>query len=257
MIVFLYGPDSYRRLRRKRFYVAQFEKKYGLRAEPIDLADADGLVRLETAAKSRSLFAKKKLLVLESISETEPKKLLPFVKMFVEDKDQSLLMAAGKKPVKALDILLKKPVVAEEFEALKGAEWIKFAKQEAKVSGARLAESAFVYLAAAYEGDGWGLVTELRKLAGMGKIVAKADLEAMGIETEKNYFALVQTLRAPNAAQRLGALEILLAIQEPAAKVFHILAALWTQRIGDFARYDQAIKFGRMDYEEALLDLAL
>ncbi len=257
MIVFLYGKDSFRRKERKNFYADQFQKKYNIPPERIDLADPEAFARFEEHAKGQSLFDPKKLILLENAFEAEPKQLLPLFGIFLESKDNGLLISEEKKPVKALGILLKKPVVAEEFEELKGAPWMAFARAEAKKLSVDIDADAFTFLAAAHEGDSWSLVTELRRLATAPKTVTKKQLEAAGLELEKNYFALVQTLRAPALSQRLSALQTLLAMNEPAAKIFNILAALWPQKTAAFAAYDQAIKFGRMEYEEALADLAL
>jgi DNA polymerase III delta subunit len=257
MIVFLYGPDSFRRKERKNFYADQFEKKYSLPAERIDLLEAGEFAHFEERAKGQSLFGPKKLLLLENAFEAEPKKLLPLLDIFLESKDSGLLISAEKKPVKALGVLLKKPVVVEEFETLKGPAWSRFVKDEAKKLEVKIEDAALSFLTESYEGDSWGLMTELYKLKGSSKTVTRKDLESSGLEPEKNYFALVQTLRAPTPAQRLGALQLLLAMNEPGAKIFNILAALWPQKAPEFALYDQAIKFGRMDYEEALTDLVV
>src|SRR5689334_8921593 len=98
MIVFLYGKDSYRRLERKKFYTAQFEKKYRIPVEILDLTDEDGLEKLEGHARSQSLFESKKLIVAENMSEAEPKKLVPILKQFAENKNRSLLFSEEKKP---------------------------------------------------------------------------------------------------------------------------------------------------------------
>ncbi len=257
MIVFLYGPDSYRRLARKNFYAGQFEKKYGIPARQIDLAAEDGLVRLEEAAKGQSLFEARQLLILENAFAPEPKKLLPLLEFFKNSKESNLLLTEDKKPVKALEALLKKPVIAEELPILKDAAWAKFARDEAKKAGAKIAPEALAFLAEAYAGDSWGLVTELRKSAGASEPLTPADLEGMGVERPRDYWFLVNALRNPRPAARLSALEAMLSAGEPAAKIFNILAALWSQRAADFAAYDRAVKFGRMDYDEALTDLAL
>jgi DNA polymerase III delta subunit len=257
MIVFLYGPDSFRRKERKNFYANQFEGKYGLSAERLDLLEPDGLARFEERAKGQSLFDAKKLIIIDNAFEAESKKLLSLFGIFLDSKESGLLISAEKKPVKALGMLLKKPVVAEEFDELEGAAWTKFVRDGAKKFGLEIDDDALGFLAAVHEGDSWSLMTELQRLSTASKKVTKKELESSGLELGKNYFALVQTLRAPTSSQRLGALQTLLAMNEPAAKVFNILAALWPQKAPQFASYDQAIKFGRMEYEEALTDLVL
>ena len=56
---------------------------------------------------------------------------------------------------------------------------------------------------------------------------------------------------------RLTALETLLAMNDPAAKLFNILASQWKEKIPQFAKYDLAIKSGKLEYEEALVDLVI
>ena len=56
---------------------------------------------------------------------------------------------------------------------------------------------------------------------------------------------------------RLTALERMFAENEPPAKVFNIIAYQLPGRLEEMAAYDLAVKSGKMDYEEALLDLVL
>jgi hypothetical protein len=98
-------------------------------------------------------------------------------------------------------------------------------------------------------------VTELQKLAGAGKKLTAADLAALGLEVAPDFFPLVQALRSANLGDRFAALARLEHDNEPAAKTFNIISALWTQKTPQFAAYDRAVKMGKMDYEEALTDL--
>lgn len=257
MIVFLYGEDSYRRQERKNFYAAEFQKKYGIPALRIDVSDADGFLKFESEAKGQSLFGARKLLVVENLFTAEPKKILPLLRSSLESKESGLLVSEDKKPVKTLELLLKKPVITEEFAKLKDKAWFEFVQGLVKTTGAKLTPEALAFLAEAYTGDSWGVVTEMRKLSGLKKTLSVSDLVELGVETEKDYWALVNGLKGPRASSRLTALQIIFSMNEPPAKVFNILSSLWTARVGDFAAYDRAVKFGRMDYEEALTDLAL
>ena len=257
MIIFLYGPDSYRRDDKKRFYIAEFEKKYSAHGiEHVDLEAADGLQVLNLAARSRSLFELAKLVLIENVFEVTPKKLKIALEPFMKYKQLNALIVADKKPVKAYDFLLKAPVTSAEFENLEGAAWIKFVQTEAATNKVDLDAGALALLARAYEKDSWGLVTEVQKLAGAGKKLTAADLAALGLEgAAPDFFPLVQTLRSANMGERFAALARLEHDNEPAAKVFNIISALWAQKTPQFAAYDRAGKMGKMDYEEALADL--
>lgn len=257
MIIFLYGPDTYRRDAKKRFYIAEFEKKYSTHGtQRVDLEAADGLKALNLAARSRSLFEPAKLIVADGFPETTPKKLKEALEPFLNDKGLNILLCADKKPAKTFDFLLKAPVTSATFEHLEGAAWLKFVQTEIAANEVGLESAAAILLARTYEKDSWGLVTELQKLSGADKKLSPADLAALGVETTLDFFPLVQSLRSPRAADRFAALARLERENQPAIKVFNIISALWPQKTPQLAAYDRAIKMGRMDYEEALADLA-
>lgn len=257
MIIFLYGPDTYRRDQKKLFYTTEFAKKYSAHGiVHVDL-EADGLEALDLAARSLSLFEPAKLVLTHGISEVPPKKLLATLRPFLQDKKINALLVADKKPVKAFDFLLKAPVTNAAFDYLEGAAWSKFVKDEAKKYGVELEAAAFELLARTYEKDSWGLVTELQKLSGAERLLTAGDLAALGLEVAPDFFPLIQTLRSARLGDRFAALARLFRDNEPAPKIFNILAALWTQKTPQFAAYDRAIKMGRMDYEEALTDLLM
>lgn len=256
MIIFLYGPDSYRRDAKRRFYVSEFEKKYSAHGiERVDLEAADGLRILDLAARSRSLFEPAKLILAENLFEVTPRKLVSALSPFSRDKQLNILLTADKKPVKAFSYLLEAPVTSVEFEYLEGAAWKKFVQGEVAANKVDLDPAAFALLARTYEKDSWGLATELQKLSGFKNKLSAADLAALGLEVAPEFFPAVQMLRSADIAGRFAALARLLRDNEPAAKIFNIISALWTQKTPQFAAYDRAVKMGKMDYEEALTDL--
>ncbi len=108
MIFFLYGPDDYRRLRRRREIFSELRKKYPtLAIEKFDLASPEGIAGLEGFAKGQSLFSEKKLAVLENIYEAEEKNAAKQLLPLAERKDLALLISEKEKPNKALDFLAK------------------------------------------------------------------------------------------------------------------------------------------------------
>ncbi len=257
MIIFLYGPDDYRRAEKKRSIIAEFVKKRSnIGFAAFDLEEKTGLEALTEFLKTQSIFETAKLAVLENASEAEASKLAKALKPFLEDKASTILIAQKEKPVKALAFLIEKPAISQKFEALSGAEWLSFIKAGAVEKGAKVSDAAARFLGDAYQGNTWGLVTELEKLSGLKKtIIDKKDLDQFDLEIAPNYWGLMNGLKSYDLKNRLYAFETMLALSDPPAKIFNILASQWQEKIPHMAEYDLAVKSGKVDYDEALVDL--
>ena len=266
MIIFLYGPDDYRRNEKKHELIAEFKKKRS--ATGVAFFDMEAVAAQEELAsflRNQSIFDTGKLAVVENAFEWEATKLTKFAKFltpFVEDKNNTLLIVEKDKPVKALAFLLEKPTLSQKFEQLAGAEWHAFIKVHARKYDIQLTDSTVQFLGTVYEGNTWGLVTELQKLSGLalaqaGKPVDRKDLNAFDLEVAPNYWGLMNGLKSYDMKARLFALEKMLALNDPAAKIFNILASQWAEKIPHMAEYDLAVKSGKVDYEEALVDLLI
>jgi DNA polymerase III delta subunit len=269
MLIFLYGPDDYRRSQKKRELIAEFTKK---RSE-LGLRHFDFLVtgardEFDEFARTESLFVPARLAVLENAFELEPSALAKILKPFVagDKKNTSpsgltILLSERDKPVKALAFLLEKPTIAQKFEVLAGAEWISFIGAEAKKIGLRLALPAAQFLATVYQGNSWALATELAKLAVWKPTIERRDLDAFDLEVAPNYWGLLNGMKSFDMRIRLATLEQLFALSDPPAKIFNILAAQagqkGTEALQKFAEFDFAVKSGKLEYEETLVDLAL
>ncbi len=266
MIIFLYGPDEWRRTEKKRAIVAEFvHKRSDLGVAEFDLSLKEGFQATEEFLRAQSLFSAPKLAIIEQVFEAESKALAKFLVPFLDATDATVLISEKSKPVKALHFLLEKPALTQEFETLVGAEWLAFVRAQAKARGANLAPPAAQFLANVFQGNTWGLVTELEMLAGLstaraarGKDAAPldmGDLIEFDLEVAPNYWALMNGLKSVDMKKRLYALESMLALADPPAKIFNILAAQWQEKTPHMAEYDLAVKAGKVDYEEALVDL--
>jgi DNA polymerase III delta subunit len=262
MIIFLYGPDDYRRQLKKQSLIGEFNKKRSAAGLGFfDLEQSGAQDELLEFLANQSIFESAKLAVIENAFEVPAPKLAKLLKPFLVSKNITLLITGKDKPVKVLAFLLEKPAIAQKFEALSGAEWISFIKDEAKKSGAKLTDAAVQFLADVYQGNAWGVVTELQKLAGFvgkgGAAIDKKDLNAFDLEVAPNYWGLMNGLKSYDLKNRLYAFESMLALGDPAAKIFNILASQWQEKIPHMAEYDLAVKSGKVDYEEALVDLLI
>jgi DNA polymerase III delta subunit len=259
MIIFLYGADDYRRTREKRAIIEKFLKKHSpLGAKAFDCAEESAIEKLKEFSRNTGLFDSQRLAVLESAWEVPESELKEWLESIRASKVVTAIVSESKTPEKGFTFLKKEPVLAKEFEPLEGAAWAKFIAAEAKERGVSLASDALKLLADAYEGDSWRLATELERLASLGvKTVTKKDLEALDVEIAPEFIGLVKQFSYGDKRARLATLEAMLLSREPAQKIFYILSGFSPKQVQKFAAYDIAIKNGKLDYEDALADLAL
>lgn len=238
--------------------MGELRKKYPkLVSGKFDLASEEEILKFEEFAKGQSLFSEKKLAITENAFEAEEKKAAALFKELAGRKDLAVIISEKDKPVKALDFLAKL-TTAEKFENLEGAEWAAYARRLAKDEDVVLSPGAAKLLFGLYQGNSWGLVTELKKLSALGeKTIEEKDVEGLGLERAVEYWPLLNSLKSPNLETRLWALKKLSDQNEQAAKTFNIWAASNKQKAATFAALDVLIKSGKLDYEEALLALAI
>jgi DNA polymerase III delta subunit len=258
MIILLYGPDDYRREQKKRELVAEFEKKHaGTSVGRFDLLDEGELEQLETFLRNQSIFEPDKLAVVTHAFEVSGKQLTAVLAPAAKQPKTTVLVTEGKKPTKEFDFLAKKPALVQEFKFLEGPAWRAFVKRTAKEVGAAIDDDATTLFAAVYEKDTWRLVTELQKSACSGKPLYRRDLGHLEAELAPDFWELLYRLKSTRLSDRLAALEECFAMNEPAAKIFNIIAYQWPEKLQAIAEYDRLIKSGKVEYEEALLGLVL
>ncbi len=248
MLLYLYGLDSYRRNARLAHILAEFKKRYpDGTIDRFDGAEKDVLDRLISFIKDQSLFAKAKIATIENVDETNGAGKI--LKSILEDKNITLVVVTDKKLSKEFAFLGKKPSHAEEFETLAPATELTFIKKEVATRGLKINDEDIRSVVSAYGSDTWGILNELEKINLGGAPEARV--------AEPQFFALVQTLKNPSVVARLSALAYLLENEEPAA-VFNVFASIASPELKiKMADYDVAIKSGKLEYEEALLDLAI
>ncbi|MEK7181323.1 MAG: hypothetical protein AAB738_03260 [Patescibacteria group bacterium] len=276
MIIFLYGPDDYRREAKKREIVAEFRgRRTDLGLGTFDFLDDGSLEKFREYLINQSLFQTAKMAVVSSLFETidssfaktaAGKDFINILKGVLENKNITVLISEKDKPVKALDFLVKKPVFTQEFEVLKGREWESFVRTETKKREINISPDGVRFLAQVYEGDTWRLITELDKIrflgtpsagSGSSQEIQIKDLEDLGVEQAPNFWGLILGFKSRDVAARLWALEKVFGTNDPPAKIFNILAYQLPDKLQTLANYDLMVKSGKIEYEEALLDLVI
>lgn len=258
MLIFLYGPDDYRRHKAKEEIVARSKKNHkGAKPSVFDVENKGEVVVFEEFVRNQPIFETSRSVILENAYEMDQTLLAKLLKPLITDKNINVLLSERKKPVKELAFLLKDPVRILEFGNLEGSEWIVFIKTEAKAIGLALDDASVRFLSGVYEGDTWSLVTELQKLASFKSSIMREDLDSFGLQIAPDYWPLMNGMKSNDMRNRMMALEKLFSINDPAAKTFNMLASQWREKTAKMAEYDFAVKSGKLDYEEVLLALAL
>ena len=271
MLIFLYGADSYRRIQKLSEIVEAFRKKQSnLSHERFDLSDEEEFFKFQSFAGNRSIFDPVRLAVLdgfdpspfkkkgEGLIASNLKELKAILKTHFEAKDLVIVINSDKKPAATFNAFLKPPTQIQEFPVLTDAETASFIKKTAKALGFTIDTQTTYALIQTFGGNSWGIATELEKMT-LADGQAK---QALSIhKPADNFFPLVNTLKYSRSLRdRLVALEVILSDRkdEP-AKVFNMLVyRLRSQEEADvLADYDVAVKSGKLEYEEVLLDYAL
>ncbi len=262
MIIFLHGPDAYRRQKKLEEIRAQYEKKHGAyTVQSFDCDDDDARTRLHAAVHTQSLFGAAQFFVLRNyfpVLDKLEKQCEAFLRAALEAHDYTLVILADDIPKKRFAFIAAKPAIVQEFATLTAGAFEEFIKQEAGRIHARLTPALLQSLARFYEGDSWGVVTELERLS-LGGEVAAAQSPAMNVFAAAGALALGQgaSHHAYRQAGALPLLERLLAHEDP-AYLFNCLAL--QMRGNDklrFADYDVAVKSGRALYDTVLLEYIL
>src|SRR5579864_7306409 len=104
MFLFLYGPDEYRRLIKKRDLIEEFQKRHSsLGIGIFDFEAEGGADDFYGFTRGQSMFESAKLAVLENaFMAMEPAALAKLLKPFAVTKNIAILLSEKDKPVKAL-----------------------------------------------------------------------------------------------------------------------------------------------------------
>jgi DNA polymerase III delta subunit len=276
MIIYLYGPDSYRRQQKLKEIIADYKKKHSAFAmERLDLEKVEDWDKLKDFVKARSLFDELKLGIVENYRELEDGQLKEFAVLLKENlnaKEPILILLDDKAPNKDFKFLLEGPVstkasagktvLSQEFEIYTGQKFTAFAQMEAKKRGINLDRESQELLARFYEGNTWGLITELDKLALLNeKQITKEILEKhVEVSLPVNIFSLLgQIVNTERISVRLSILEELFFRSQDPGMIFNLYSSFIRNPEDKIkmADYDVAVKSGKLEYEEVLTDLVI
>lgn len=266
MIIFLYGPDAYRRNKKIREIVEAYRLKHtSFSSDIFDLEEKEGLPRLKGFMENQSLFEDFKLAILKGLYDFKPRKdVLKFLTDWKESKNNIILVVAEDLPPEDFIFLTKKPCISQNFKLLSKQEFSGFLKNEATARSLILSGEAESFLSQRLKNDTWSAVNLLDqillyKVGQKDKKISLEDIKCLFNELmpEKAFDLVLGFKNASSKKQKLFLLEKLFLQNEAPAYLFNLLGSLASALTARLADYDCSIKSGGLEYEEALLDLAL
>lgn len=225
MIIFLYGPDSYRSREKLKNLKNKFINEIDQSGDSITVMDGEkiSLEKLNEYYAASSLFSSKRMVVVENISLNKSlniqNSILDYIKQREDDENIIIFWdeTAGEKMGKnKLFNYLSKLKFAEKFNNLNDAELKKWIKDEAAEAGLSVDNQAISILMAYFEKNMWQLKNEINKLihfklAGAkdgDKIINKNDVNNICRgKTDENIFALTDAISNKDKALALELFE--------------------------------------------------
>lgn len=257
MIIFLYGPDEYRRKQK----IDEFREKHRAEKKSVleasfDLNEDSAFQKFQTFVTSPSLFHPYRFAIVTHVfAYDDEKSLMNVFKSILEDTTLLCVISEERAPRKSFAFLTHEPVLVKQFKQFTNEELLSWITTEAKKRGVSIPRGTLAYLALNYSSNLWGIMTELDTLSLQKKtveILKEHDL------FHADFFGLASSLRVGAPPARIfPVLEVLLEREDP-ARIFNFLA----YRAGSnekplFADSDIAVKSGRLDYDTALLNVLI
>lgn len=213
MIIFLYGPDTYRSRQKLNEIVRHYRKIHqsGLNLKYFDEKDLD-FEEIEREIQQVSIMAGKKMLILRNIffRPEFKKKFLKNCKSFINSKD--LILFYEEKELSENEPffkLLKKSGSSQEFKLLDGQNLKNWIKKEFDTYYIKTTPEVIDKLINFVGNDSWQLANEIKKLANYrkDKTIGVRDVEVLvKPKIDADIFKTIDAMAQKNKRQALGLL---------------------------------------------------
>lgn len=265
MIIFLYGPDTFRSKEKLRMFKEKFIRevdKSGLNLVEVE-AEKMAINDLNKAMATQSFLAKKRMVVVRDIFKQRKAlqvELLELLKVgkFRDGKDDNILIFWDEEPDKrsALFKYLDGSKFKEEFFLLKNNELTSWVIKRVEKKGGKISKRNAEVLASKSDGNLWALSGEIDKLLAIsrGREISEADLEESSlVKIEDNIFNLTDAIGNKNSKL---ALKLLHDNLQAGANEIYLLAMIVRQfRI--LIQVRAALDEGQGDYRSMASELGL
>jgi DNA polymerase-3 subunit delta len=228
MIIFLYGPDTYR----SRRALHGLRDRFSVEVDSASLAMVDGatasLKEIGEKINTGSLFVNKRMILIDGLFANKSSRLFDELADFLEKHNKTsnkeaeniLVFHDGdlgeqgknlKKEQRRLFSFLASQKYSQEFKPLSKTALINFVKNETAALGRQINSAAINSLLVQAGTDLWNLATELHKLAMSLPINGEITSEQITAQTtgqiEENIFALTDAIANRQKKAALSILE--------------------------------------------------
>ncbi|OHA62543.1 MAG: DNA polymerase III subunit delta [Candidatus Wildermuthbacteria bacterium RIFCSPHIGHO2_01_FULL_45_20] len=214
MLLFLYGPDTYRQKQKLAEIIESYRVRHGsalgaYEYEAKEVAIADIVMLL----KSGSLFESKKLVALKNAFDNlELEHCAKDIKELLKTSEHLLVFTQDSLPKKSSPLFkfLHGNAKTQEFLPLEGAKLRLWIEKECALYSVVLSREAESLLEQVADGDTWLLVNEIRKLAafsGRGKIeITRETAEKLlpGAKAQTDIFQTIEAMARRDKARALS-----------------------------------------------------
>jgi len=220
MIIFLYGPDTYRSQEKLNFYLQKFRGKHDHQGLSIVKLDGEVLTPDEFRKNvfSIGLFSQKRMIIIKNLlAENKNQELLKeILKTFkkIEEEENVVIFYESNEPqknelVRKIFDLLAKEKYAQKFDFLEKEDLEKWINNYVEKNNGQIEYDAVIFLVDYFNADLWTIKNELDKALSYGG--GKITLENLELlceqEKEENIFALIDALIAKNKKRAIKLLE--------------------------------------------------
>lgn len=215
MVIFLYGPDSYRLKQNSHIVLDNFRKKHpGGVFFKFDLSNLDETEKAEDAIKSGSLFGDVKLIILKNAfsGKATPGRIGELIKAqnLLKEKDTVLLFIEnqeGKELAKnknLFNLLTGKDLMLRNIEYLEGENLTKWIKNEFVLRKCSIEPDAIKELVTIIGNESWAIVNEIDKLCNfkINSVVKREDVALLSFKkVDLNIFDFVDAIAGNNKSR--------------------------------------------------------
>jgi len=230
MIIFLYGPDTYRSRQKLNEIVEHYKKihKSGLNLKYFDGENLN-FQDFTDEVRQSSMFKEKKLAILNNVFSNSgfKEKFLKERKKFVGS--ENIILFYEKEKISEDDsffLFLKKYSKSQEFKPLEDQKLKNWVKKELKNFGAKINEKALDKFIEFVGNNLWQMANEIKKLVSFknGKIIEEKDVELLvkpKIESD-----IFETIDAVASKNRKRALQLLKTHLEKGDSPFYLFSMI-------------------------------